>query len=117
MSKFEIVVTGLMAWGFAFHTVALMIASCGPLDHPVTDWCRRVMLVAPTRRVLELWQDWGIPLAYFIMAAVMWHYGWKACAFFTVLGALACILRGILMHVFPARNYRPAQLNSLCHWM
>ena len=117
MSKFEMVVTGIMAWGFVFHTVTLLIASCGPLKHPVTDWCRRVMLVAPTRRMLEIHQDWVVPIAYLVTAAIMFHYGWKACAVFTFLGACACILRTFLMRLFPARNYRPNQLHSLCHWM
>ncbi|BDD79668.1 hypothetical protein [Burkholderia phage FLC9] len=117
MSKFEIAVTGIMAWGFAFHTVVLMIASCGPIQHPATTWCRSVILVAPTRRTLEIWQDWCIPTAYFIAAAVMWYFGWQACGIFTMLGALACILRSILMHLFPARNFRPQQLHPLCHWM
>jgi hypothetical protein len=111
------VVTGLMAYSFAFHVVVLMIGALGPMEHPATVWCRRVMFIVPTRRMLELWQDIGIPLAYFAAAALLFHFGWKAAAVFTFLGAIACHARTLLMRMNPARNFKPKQLHPLCHWM
>jgi predicted membrane-bound spermidine synthase len=117
MSTFEMIVTGVMAYSFAFHTVVMLMGALGPINHPATDWCRRVMFVAPTRRMLELWQDIGTPIAYLAVAAMLFHFGWKAAAVFTFLGAVACVTRTLLMRVNPARNYRPKQLHPLCQWM
>jgi hypothetical protein len=117
MSKFEMVMTGLMAYAFVFHFVTIVVAAVGPVQHPATDWCRRVMFVTPTRRVLEIWQTWIIPVVYIAVAALLYHAGWQAAAFFTFLGAIACILRTALMSALPARTYRPKQLHPLCHWM
>jgi hypothetical protein len=117
MSTFEMIVTGLMAWGFVFHIGVLLIAQCGPLQHEVTDWCRRVILVAPTRRTLEIWQDWLMPVVYLAMAVALYMHGWKAAALFTLLAGLTCVLRSVLMHRFPNRNYHPRQLHPLCQWM
>jgi hypothetical protein len=117
MSKVEMVVTGLMAWGFCCHFAALAIAELGPMNHPVTEWCRKVMLVQPTRRTLEIWQDWVIPVVYLAAAGAAWYFGWISCAVFTLFAALTCLLRSYMMRQFPARNYKPKQLHPLCHWM
>jgi hypothetical protein len=119
LSLIQNVVNVLAIFTFVSGTLGITIGMCGPMNNPVTLYCRMHYLQLPTRRTVEIWQNFFLPMILMLVAVRAYQCHWNLFGFFVSLICLLWILRSALLNRFPERGYvhRKFELKFDLDWL
>lgn len=97
---------------FTVGLIGITIAFCGPMDSQLTTSARMHYLQIPSKRSLEIWHNFLLPLIMLYAIVLAYKNGWYVFGMFLSFTGLLWILRAAMLKQFPERGYlhRPFEL-------
>lgn len=119
LSGLQSVANVLAIFTFVSGTLGIAIGMCGPMNHPVTTYCRMHYLQLVNRRTLEIWQHYILPILVLYAAVIAYRHHWFVTGLFLSLICLLWVLRTALLNRFPERGYvhRTHELKFDLDWL